>query len=252
MRKKILVVSGLIIAVLTLSGCSPNDTPTPLQTSTKLTQEDIVKNTSTPPSAPTSVPAPVPTPSNNPSDTTTKPMPSTTPTPAVSFDPKDRSYSNQYSSAVIHTSLGDITVKLLTDVAPMTVNNFLKLADNHFYDGILFHRVIKGFMIQGGDPNSKLADWSQHGTGGPGYKFADELDNKPLMRGALAMANSGPNTNGSQFFILTAPTYSGPYTHFGEVTKGMEIVDAIEGVQTNSNDHPLQNVAITGVDLVKK
>ncbi len=179
-------------------------------------------------------------------------MPSTTPTPAVSFDPKDRSYSNQYSSAVIHTSLGDITVKLLTDVAPMTVNNFLKLADNHFYDGILFHRVIKGFMIQGGDPNSKLADWSQHGTGGPGYKFADELDNKPLMRGALAMANSGPNTNGSQFFILTAPTYSGPYTHFGEVTKGMEIVDAIEGVQTNSNDHPLQNVAITGVDLVKK
>ncbi|MEI8103778.1 MAG: peptidylprolyl isomerase [Candidatus Moraniibacteriota bacterium] len=252
MRKKILVVSGLIIAVLTLSGCSPNDTPTPLQTSTKLTQEDIVKNTSTPPPAPTSVPAPVPTPSNNPSDTTTKPMPSTTPTPAVSFDPKDRSYSNQYSSAVIHTSLGDITVKLLTDVAPMTVNNFLKLADNHFYDGILFHRVIKGFMIQGGDPNSKLADWSQHGTGGPGYKFADELDNKPLMRGALAMANSGPNTNGSQFFILTAPTYSGPYTHFGEVTKGMEIVDAIEGVQTNSNDHPLQNVAITGVDLVKK
>jgi len=237
MRKQVLLLGSLGVALLTLSGCSQNEPVSSTTTGTKpLTVDDIKssKQTTSPPIQSDKTPTNV-----------------MTTTPSVSFDPSDRSYSNQYQGAILHTNKGDITVKFLA-TAPMAVNNFLKLADHHFYDGILFHRVIKGFMIQGGDPNSKLSDWSQHGTGGPGYTFADELDNKPLTRGALAMANAGPNTNGSQFFILTAPTYSGPYTHFGEVTVGMDVVDAIEGVQTNDADHPLQNVSITGIELVKK
>lgn len=164
-------------------------------------------------------------------------------------------YVNQYDSAIIHTSLGDITVKFYGDVSPVTVENFLKLADTKFYDDTRFHRVIKDFMIQGGDPNSKDADWSNDGTGGPGYSFADEFNNHALVRGSLAMANSGPNTNGSQFFIVTAPStpwLDRKHTNFGEVTGGMDVIDKIESAKVNGNDHPLEDITIKSIDLVKK
>lgn len=169
--------------------------------------------------------------------------------------PTTMEYVNQYDGATLHTSLGDITVKFYNDASPITVNNFLKLANDKFYDGTRFHRVIKDFMIQGGDPNSKDADWSNDGTGGPGYSFADEFNKHSLVRGSLAMANSGPNTNGSQFFIVTAastPWLDGKHTNFGEVTGGLDIVSAIEGVKVNGNDHPLEDITIKSIDLIKK
>lgn len=164
-------------------------------------------------------------------------------------------YVNRYDGAVIHTSLGDITVKFYNDASPLTVENFLKLAGTKFYDGTRFHRVIKDFMIQGGDPNSKDADWSNDGTGGPGYTFADEFNSHSLVRGSLAMANAGPNTNGSQFFIVTAPStpwLDGKHTNFGEVVSGMDIIDAIENAKVNGNDHPLEDITIKGIDLIEK
>lgn len=164
-------------------------------------------------------------------------------------------YVNKYDSAIIHTSAGDITVKFYGDVSPKTVENFLKLSSEKFYDGTRFHRVIKGFMIQGGDPNSKDADWSNDGIGGPGYKFPDEFNKHPLVKGSLAMANSGPNTNGSQFFIVTAestPWLDGKHTNFGEVTSGMDIITAIENAEVNGNDHPLKDITVKSIDLVAK
>jgi peptidylprolyl isomerase len=164
-------------------------------------------------------------------------------------------YAKQYSQAIITTSLGKITVKLDGADKPLTVNNFLKLAAEKFYDGTRFHRVIPNFMIQGGDPNSKDADWSNDGMGGPGYKFKDELTGKEkYVQGTLAMANSGPNTNGSQFFIVTAdPGYPLPPSHtvFGQVTSGMDVALKIEKVERNANDHPLKDVTIQGIELVK-
>lgn len=162
---------------------------------------------------------------------------------------------NQYDKAILHTSLGDITFKFYADASPLTVENFLKLASENFYTGTRFHRVIQGFMIQGGDPNSKDSDWSNDGTGGPGYAFADEFNAHPLVKGSLAMANSGPNTNGSQFFIVTAdatPWLDGKHTNFGEVVSGMNIVDKIESVAVNQNDHPMEDITVTGIDLIKK
>src|SRR5665647_235916 len=151
-------------------------------------------------------------------------------------------YTKQYSQATIKTSLGEITVKLSAASAPKTVNNFLKLAVEKFYDGTKFHRVIKGFMIQGGDPNSKSSNVNTWGMGGPGYKFDDELTGKETYpQGTLAMANSGPNTNGSQFFIVTA-TPGAPlppsYTVFGQVVSGMDVALKIENVKTGVNDRP--------------
>jgi cyclophilin family peptidyl-prolyl cis-trans isomerase len=160
----------------------------------------------------------------------------------------------QYSSAILHTTLGDITVKLYAQDAPKTVANFIKLASSNFYDKTTFHRVIKGFMIQGGDPNSKDSDKSNDGKGGPGYTFQDEFNSKKLVRGSLAMANSGPNTNGSQFFIVTAastPWLDGKHTNFGEVTSGLDIVDKIENSQTDTTDHPVTDIAIKSVELIK-
>ncbi|MBI4185576.1 peptidylprolyl isomerase [Candidatus Berkelbacteria bacterium] len=123
--------------------------------------------------------------------------------------------------AVIETKKGTIRFKLLADAAPLTVSNFIFLANDHFYDALTFHRVESGFVVQGGDPNG-------NGTGGPGYTFADEPVTRAYTRGIVAMANSGPNTNGSQFFIVLADTPLPPqYTIFGEVTEGMETVDAI-------------------------
>jgi len=161
--------------------------------------------------------------------------------------------AEQYDSVVIKTNFGDISVKFYTKESPITVNNFLNLAKSGFYNGTKFHRVIKGFMVQGGDPNSKDDDWSNDGQGGPGYKFQDEFNSHELVKGSLAMANSGPNTNGSQFFIVTAestPWLDGKHTNFGYVSGGLEIVEKIEKVNVNGNDHPTDDVIINGIELI--
>jgi peptidyl-prolyl cis-trans isomerase B (cyclophilin B) len=149
------------------------------------------------------------------------------------------------SAATLHTSAGPITVELFDDDAPKTVENFRKLAGDGFYDGLIFHRVIPEFMIQGGCPEGT-------GTGGPGYTFEDEFNQNKIVRGALAMANAGPNTNGSQFFIVTteaAPWLDGKHTVFGRVKDGMETVDAIESTETDASDRPLEQQVIERVEL---
>jgi peptidyl-prolyl cis-trans isomerase B (cyclophilin B) len=150
------------------------------------------------------------------------------------------------STATMNTSAGAIEVELFDEDAPQTVANFRKLAGDRFYDGVIFHRVIPDFMIQGGDPDGT-------GTGGPGYTFDDEINQHKIVRGALAMANAGPNTNGSQFFIVTtaaAPWLDGKHTVFGEVTGGgMETVEAIEGLPTDDRDRPLEPPAIESIEL---
>jgi cyclophilin family peptidyl-prolyl cis-trans isomerase len=145
----------------------------------------------------------------------------------------------------MNTSQGSITLELFDDDAPETVANFRKLAADHFYDGIIFHRVIRDFMIQGGCPQGT-------GTGGPGYTFKDEINEHKVVRGAVAMANAGPNTNGSQFFIVTtqsAPWLDGKHTVFGQVTDGMETVDAIEGLPTGRHDRPDDPPVIESIEL---
>src|SRR3954470_5750252 len=147
------------------------------------------------------------------------------------------------SQATIHTNHGAIEVELFDEDAPKTVENFRKLASEGFYDGLIFHRVIPDFMIQGGCPQGT-------GTGGPGYTFEDEFNDNKVVRGALAMANAGPNTNGSQFFIVTtdaAPWLDGKHTVFGRVTEGMEAVDSIEGTETGAGDRPVQDAVIERV-----
>jgi cyclophilin family peptidyl-prolyl cis-trans isomerase len=161
-------------------------------------------------------------------------------------------YAKKYNTAEIETNLGKIKVKFYNSESPVTVNNFMKLSDQKFYEGTKFHRVIKGFMIQGGDPNSKDDDWSNDGTGGPGYSFKDEFNSHKLVRGSLAMANSGPNTNGSQFFIVTAsstPWLDGKHTNFGEVISGMDVVDKIENLSVGKNDHPKEDAEIKSIRL---
>jgi peptidyl-prolyl cis-trans isomerase B (cyclophilin B) len=149
------------------------------------------------------------------------------------------------SAATLHTNAGAVTVELFDDDAPKTVQNFRKLAGDGFYDGLIFHRVIPEFMIQGGCPEGT-------GTGGPGYTFEDEINEHKVVRGALAMANAGPNTNGSQFFIVTAaeaPWLDGKHTVFGRVTEGMDAVDAIESVETDRSDRPVEHRVIERVEL---
>ena len=157
--------------------------------------------------------------------------------------------------AVMKTNLGEIKFELFVKDAPETVGNFIKLSREKFYDGTRFHRVIKGFMIQGGDPNSKDDNWLNDGIGGPGYAFKDEINSNKIIRGVLAMANAGPNTNGSQFFVVTAesaPWLDGKHTVFGKVVEGMEVVDKIENVATDKtkNDHPIENVTIESIVIV--
>jgi len=157
--------------------------------------------------------------------------------PQQNLDPQ-RSYS-----ATIQTSAGTMTADLFAGDAPRTVNNFVFLAREGFYDGVIFHRVIKGFMIQGGDPTGT-------GRGGPGYKFEDEPVNRKYSRGTLAMANAGPNTNGSQFFIMHADYPLPPnYTIFGKLTSGEEVVDKIAGAPTGAQDRPTDPVAIENVEI---
>ncbi len=175
-------------------------------------------------------------------------------TSAMRMLPEQKDLARDFTKAVIHTSKGDISVTFYGGESPVTVNNFMNLAQNGFYNGTTFHRVIPDFMIQGGDPLSKdSANRRMHGTGGPGYKFVDEFNTKPLIKGSLAMANSGSNTNGSQFFIVTAeatPWLDGKHTNFGYVTKGMDIVSAISGVEVDPYDNPLEAITITGIDLI--
>ncbi len=149
------------------------------------------------------------------------------------------------SSATMHTSEGDIAVEFFDEDAPKTVENFRKLAADGFYDGLTFHRVIKDFMIQGGCPLGT-------GTGGPGYTFEDEFNEHKVVRGALAMANAGPNTNGSQFFIVTtdaAPWLDGKHTVFGEVTGGLDVVDRLEAAPTDGRDSPTEPLVIESIEF---
>jgi cyclophilin family peptidyl-prolyl cis-trans isomerase len=149
------------------------------------------------------------------------------------------------STAKMNTTQGTIELELFDEDAPKTVENFRKLAGDNFYDGVIFHRVIPDFMIQGGDPDGT-------GTGGPGYTFEDEINQHKVVRGALAMANAGPNTNGSQFFIVTtgaAPWLDGKHTVFGQVTGGMEAIDAIEGLPTGAGDRPIDPPKIESIEL---
>lgn len=190
-------------------------------------------------------------------------LPATTPTPAqpdISTNEKPMTQTAPASATTetqvtLKTSMGDITLRLHTKDAPKTTENFLKLSREGFYNGVRFHRVIKNFMIQGGDPLSKddsqAARW---GTGGPGYQFADEINagsalyQKGYKRGVLAMANAGPNTNGSQFFIMHQDYGLPPlYTIFGEVVSGQEVVDKIATTEVGQNDRPITPVTITGV-----
>jgi cyclophilin family peptidyl-prolyl cis-trans isomerase len=150
------------------------------------------------------------------------------------------------SKAILNTNRGAIEVEFFDDDAPNTVENFRKLAADGFYDGLIFHRVIRDFMIQGGCPDGT-------GTGGPGYQFEDEFNPNRVIRGALAMANAGPNTNGSQFFIVTTPTaewLDGKHTVFGKVTEGMEVVDEIETSPTDGHDKPLEEQKIESITLL--
>ena len=154
---------------------------------------------------------------------------------------------NKRYTATIDTSLGEIVVALDPLKAPETVNNFVFLARYHYYDGVIFHRIIKDFVIQGGDPTGT-------GRGGPGYRFDDELDGVRYQVGSLAMANAGPNTNGSQFFIISGPQgvrLPPQYSLFGKVVKGLDVVEAIQGVATDRNDRPNEDVVMNSVTIVE-
>ena len=149
------------------------------------------------------------------------------------------------SQAVLHTSEGNVELELFPEDAPKTVDNFTKLASEGFYDGLIFHRVIPDFMIQGGCPLGT-------GTGGPGYTFEDEINEHKVERGALAMANAGPDTNGSQFFIVTtesAPWLDGKHTVFGKVTAGQDVVDRISLADRDARDRPREPITIDSVEL---
>ena len=160
--------------------------------------------------------------------------------PDMTIDPQRR------YRASIRTSAGTMTADLYPADAPKTVNNFVFLARDGFYDGVIFHRVIRGFMIQGGDPTGT-------GTGGPGYKFADEPVKRRYERGTLAMANAGPNTNGSQFFVMHADYGLPPnYTIFGKLSGGEEVLDQIATAPTGRNDRPNDPVRIEGVDITEE
>jgi cyclophilin family peptidyl-prolyl cis-trans isomerase len=152
--------------------------------------------------------------------------------------------SKRYT-ATMETSLGTIVIALDAVNAPQTVNNFVFLAAQHYYDGVIFHRIIKGFMCQGGDPTGT-------GSGGPGYKFADEPVKQRYQLGSVAMANAGPNTNGSQFFLISGQSgvqLPPQYNHFGQIVKGMDVLDAMQSVKTNRSDRPLEDVVINSVTI---
>lgn len=185
-------------------------------------------------------PAPVQSPSDN--------MPTPVPSPSVTEQPSTNLKNNMHT-IILKTNLGDITFETYDADAPKTVQNFIMLAQKSFYDNLIFHRVIKGFMIQGGDPNGD-------GRGGPGYSFEDELNpatdssKEGYKKGVVAMANAGPNTNGSQFFIMLEDTpLPHNYTIFGKVVSGQDVVDTIGNLKTDGNDKPTDNVIIKSVTV---
>ena len=152
--------------------------------------------------------------------------------------------SKRYT-ATLETSLGTIVIALDAVNAPVTVNNFVFLAAQHYYDGVVFHRIINGFMCQGGDPTGT-------GSGGPGYKFADEPVKQRYQLGSVAMANAGPNTNGSQFFLISGASGVGlppQYNHFGQIVKGMDVLETMQSVATNRQDRPNEDVVINSVAI---
>jgi cyclophilin family peptidyl-prolyl cis-trans isomerase len=194
---------------------------------------------------------------------TTTNMPEQTKKEVVRILPGQEDLCQKYSKAAMKTNLGEIEITFYCNESPMTVNNFMNLAKNGLYKDTKFHRIIKDFMIQGGDFNSKDNDLSNDGMGGPGYKFDDEFNDHKLVKGSLAMANAGPNTNGSQFFIVTAeatPWLDGHHTNFGYVSSGMDVVDKIGKSETYTQadnmssiqkpqDHPKQEVVVEGIEL---
>ncbi|AOY59009.1 PpiA2: peptidyl-prolyl cis-trans isomerase A [Desulfococcus multivorans] len=176
------------------------------------------------------------------------------PAGACAADIRSRTFTDEEISAmkvqkaIIQTRFGNIVLKFFPDVAPNHVHNFIELARKGFYDGTTFHRVIPGFMIQGGDPNSRDADRMRHGTGGPGHQLKAEFNSRPHKRGTLSMARSRhPDSAGSQFFICVAeaPSLDGQYTVFGEVAEGMAVVDAIVSEERDSRDNPLKPIEMT-------
>lgn len=156
--------------------------------------------------------------------------------------------------AIIHTKFGEITLKFFPEVAPNHIKSFIELTQKGFYNGTTFHRIVPNFVIQGGDPNSKNPDRSNHGMGGPGYTLKAEFSNKPHQRGTLSMARSAhPDSAGSQFFICVAaaPFLDGKYTAFGEVSKGMDVVDQIVSQPRDANDNPIDRIEMT-VDILQE
>lgn len=225
------LLTAATISLIVLSGCQvkPESPPQPTIPYTKVggtNQPQTNQSANT---------------NNQPSDMTTNQPPATTVEKPT------------FSKATITTSVGAFTVEFYGSDAPKTVNNFIKLAQSGFYNGTKFHRVIKDFMIQGGDPLSKDDSLKNRwGTGGPGYQFADEFNSHKLVRGSLAMANSGPDTNGSQFFIVTkdaTPWLDGKHTNFGQVIDGMDVIDKIEAAATDGNDQPIKAITIEKIDL---
>jgi len=180
--------------------------------------------------------------------------------PSLSQDVRYKKFSSEEvkkmseQQAIVHTTLGDITLKFFPEVAPNHVNNFIELAKKGIYNGTTFHRVVPKFVIQGGDPNTKNPDRSKHGMGGPGHQIKAEFNNKPHRRGTLSMARSAhPNSAGSQFFICVAdvPFLDRQYTVFGEVVKGMEVVDKIVSQPRDGNDNPNDRIEMT-VDIINE
>lgn len=160
----------------------------------------------------------------------------------------------EFAKARVKTNYGEFTMRFYSQESPVTVNNFLNLAKLGFYTGTKFHRVIKDFMVQGGDPNSRDNNWSDDGMGGPGYAFQDEFNQHKIIKGSVAMANSGANTNGSQFFILTkeaAPELDGKHSNFGEIIEGMDTVQKISEAAVDQNYHPQTDITIENIELIK-
>lgn len=241
--KKILMILGVAALTLTLSACGTKD-------SENYNGTDVYGDKSKNNSIESPV-VPIISETNNVKQTEATSSAVTKTMTRTLDDQKD--LFADYSGAILKTSQGNIEVKFYPE-SPITVNNFMNLAKEGFYNGTKFHRIIKDFMIQGGDPLTKNADTSYYGTGGPDYRFADEFNTHKLVAGSLAMANSGPATNGSQFFIVTldeTPWLDGKHTNFGYVTKGMEVVKAIEGAETGSRDLPVKDITVNSIELVK-
>lgn len=249
-RRQTLKIFIMLLFILTITGCTVGESKIINEKNTNNmsnynNEEDVnrieaIKNGLTPKVKPNSKATPVDQKSEQ----------STTTTSTNQLE----ELSANFSQAIIKTNFGEIKVKFYTKYALVTVNNFMNLAKKGFYNDTKFHRVIKDFMIQGGDPNSKDDDWSNDGQGGPGYQFQDEINNNKLVKGSLAMANAGPNTNGSQFFIVTkdaTPWLDGKHTNFGYIVSGLDVVEKIENVKTNENDHPTEDVVIQNIELVK-